>query len=103
MKIIGLLGCMSWESTASYYKAINEGVRAARGRLHSVRIAMISVDFAEIEALQGRECRESSAAILRRAARAIEAVGGDLLVICTSTMHKVAAVRMALVGSGKAL
>ncbi len=79
MKTIGLLGGMSWESTASYYKAINEGGRAARGGLHSARIAMISVDFTEIEALQGRECWESSAAILGSAA-----------------------VRMALVGSGEA-
>jgi len=90
MKTIGLLGGMSWESTASYYKAINEGVREALGGLHSAKICLYSVDFDEIEKLQHNGAWEETANILSQAAQAVEAGGADFLLICTNTMHKVA-------------
>ena len=90
MKTIGLLGGMSWESTESYYRLINEGVKARLGGLHSAKIAMVSVDFEEIEQLQHNGDWETTSVILSRAARSIEAAGADFLLICTNTMHKVA-------------
>ncbi len=81
---------MSWESTTSYYKAINEGVRDALGGLHSAKICMYSVDFAPIEKLQHDGDWEGTATILKDAARSVEAGGADFLLICTNTMHKVA-------------
>jgi aspartate racemase len=90
MKTIGLLGGMSWESTALYYRLINEGVKAALGGLHSARIAMVSVDFHAIEALQHRQRWEEAGAVLADAARGVAAAGADFLLICTNTMHKVA-------------
>jgi aspartate racemase len=90
MKTIGLLGGMSWESTLDYYRAINEGVKAALGGLHSAQIALYSVDFAPIEACQHAGDWAQTAAILGTAARRVEAAGADCLVICTNTMHKVA-------------
>jgi len=90
MKMIGLLGGMSWESTALYYQWINELVKEKRGGLHSAQIAMISVDFQDIEELQHKDQWEESGEILSKAARSIEAAGADFLVICTNTMHKVA-------------
>ncbi len=90
MKTIGLLGGMSWESTTSYYKAINEGVKQALGGFHSAKICMYSVDFDEIEKLQTKGDWPATAEILSRAARSIEAGGADFLIICTNTMHKVA-------------
>jgi aspartate racemase len=90
MKTIGLLGGMSWESTVSYYQAVNEGVRSTLGGLHSAKIAMYSVDFAEIEKLQHSGDWEATAEILTKAAKNIEAAGADFLVLCTNTMHKVA-------------
>ncbi|HID02102.1 MAG TPA: aspartate/glutamate racemase family protein [Desulfobacterales bacterium] len=90
MKTIGMLGGMSWESTASYYKAINEGVRDGLGGLHSAKICMYSVDFDEIEKLQHQGDWQATAEILSGAARSIEAGGADFLLICTNTMHKVA-------------
>ena len=90
MKTIGLLGGMSWESTTSYYKAINEGVKQALGGLHSAKICMYSVDFDEIEKLQSKGDWAATAEILSKAARSIEAGGADFLIICTNTMHKVA-------------
>ncbi|WP_417228034.1 aspartate/glutamate racemase family protein [Amphritea sp.] len=91
MKTIGLLGGMSWESTASYYKAINQGVKAQLGGLHSAKLAMLSVDFAEIEVLQQQGDWQQAGAILAQAAQAVEAAGADFFVIGTNTMHKVAA------------
>jgi len=88
--MIGLLGGMSWESTALYYQWINELVKEKRGGLHSAQIAMISVDFQDIEELQHKDQWEESGEILSKAARSIEAAGADFLVICTNTMHKVA-------------
>ena len=90
MKTIGLLGGMSWESTASYYKAINEGVKHALGGFHSAKISLYSVDFDEIEKLQRSGSWPEMAELLARAARAVEAGGADFLLICTNTMHKVA-------------
>lgn len=90
MKTIGMLGGMSWESTTSYYKAINEGVKEALGGLHSAKICMYSVDFDEIEKLQHRGDWEATAQILSHAAKSVEAGGADFLIICTNTMHKVA-------------
>jgi aspartate racemase len=90
MKTIGMLGGMSWESTASYYRALNEGIKQRLGGLHSARICMHSVDFAEIETLQHQGDWQATADILCDAARSIEAGGADFLMICTNTMHKVA-------------
>ncbi len=90
MKTIGLLGGMSWESTALYYRLINEDVKARLGGLHSARIAMVSVNFQEIEALQHRGDWDSASTLLCNAARQIELAGADFLLICTNTMHKVA-------------
>ena len=85
-----MLGGMSWESTSSYYRAINEGVKKALGGLHSAKICMYSVDFDEIEKLQQQGKWDESAVILADAARRIEKGGADFLLICTNTMHKVA-------------
>ena len=90
MKTIGLLGGMSWESTAHYYRAINEGVKNRLGDLHSAKIAMYSVDFEPIEKLQHAGDWAGTAKILAEAARNVEAAGADFLLICTNTMHKVA-------------
>lgn len=90
MRTIGLLGGMSWESTANYYKAINEGVKAAKGGFHSAKIALFSVDFAEIESMQRSGDWQGAADHLIQAALAIQAAGADALLICTNTMHKVA-------------
>ncbi|CAM3818179.1 aspartate/glutamate racemase family protein [Rheinheimera salexigens] len=91
MKTIGMLGGMSWESTSNYYKAINEGVKIALGGLHSAKICMYSVDFDEIEKLQHQANWRRTAEILSKAAMSVEAGGADFLIICTNTMHKVAA------------
>ena len=90
MKTIGLLGGMSWESTASYYRIINERFRARLGGQHSAKICLYSVDFNEIEQLQNTGAWDKTANILTDAARKIESCGADFLLICTNTMHKVA-------------
>ncbi|MFV0663382.1 aspartate/glutamate racemase family protein [Denitromonas sp.] len=90
MKTIGLLGGMSWASTVSYYEAINRGVNAALGGLHSARVLLASVDFGPIEAAQHRGDWDATAKMLIEAARSVEAGGADFLLICTNTMHKVA-------------
>lgn len=90
MKTIGLLGGMSWESTALYYQWINEIVKEKLGGLHSAKIAMVSLDFQEIEDLQHKNQWHESGKILSKAAMQIEAAGADFLLICTNTMHKVA-------------
>jgi aspartate racemase len=91
MKTIGLIGGMSWESTTSYYQEINRGVAKALGGFHSAKIALYSVDFDEIEKMQGAGAWDEMAEILSRAAQAVEAGGADFFLICTNTMHKVAA------------
>jgi aspartate racemase len=90
MKTIGLLGGMSWESSALYYTWINELVKDKLGGLHSARIAMVSLDFQEIEELQTSGDWIGAGEILARAAQQVEAAGADFLLICTNTMHKVA-------------
>lgn len=90
MKTIGLLGGMSWQSTVSYYQAINRGVAAALGGLHSAKINLVSVDFADIEKLQHQGKWQETAEILTIAAQNVERSGADCLLICTNTMHKVA-------------
>lgn len=91
MKTIGLIGGMSWESTVPYYRILNEEVRARLGGLHSARVVLYSLDFDAVAALQ-REARwDEAGALLAQAARALEAAGADFLLICTNTMHKVAA------------
>ena len=89
MKTIGLLGGMSWESTATYYRILNEGIKSALGGFHSARIAMVSVDFDEIEKLQQAGDWEQMAQLLGAAAKSVEAAGANFLLICTNTMHKV--------------
>ena len=90
MKTVGLLGGMSWESSLFYYKAINEGVKARLGGLHSAKIVMLSVDFEEIESLQHAGDWKKLGDILTKEAVNIERAGADCLLICTNTMHKVA-------------
>jgi aspartate racemase len=90
VKTIGLIGGMSWESTVPYYRTINERVRERRGGLHSARVALYSVDFADVEPLQREDRWDESGELLARAGRAVEAAGAELLVLCTNTMHKVA-------------
>lgn len=89
MKTIGLLGGMSWESTVSYYKSINEGVKATLGGLNSAKVCMYSVNFDEIEKLQHQGRWEETADILSDAALSVEKGGADFILICTNTMHKV--------------
>lgn len=90
MKTIGLLGGMSWESTVTYYQIINEAVKKKLGGLHSAKILLYSVDFAEIEECQATGNWERSGEILAEAAGNLEKAGADFIVICTNTMHKVA-------------
>ena len=90
MKRIGLLGGMSWESSAEYYRLINEATRERLGGLHSADCLLRSVDFAEIEQLQRDGAWERAGERLAREASALVAGGAELLVLCTNTMHKVA-------------
>lgn len=89
MKTIGLIGGMSWESTLTYYQIINEAVKRELGGLHSAKLLLASVDFAQIEACQQRGDWAQSARILTDAAQSLEAAGAEFLLICTNTMHKV--------------
>lgn len=90
MKTIGLIGGMSWESTITYYRLINEAVKKKLGGLHSAKILLYSVDFAEIERHQKTGHWEKSAGILSLASQNLERAGADFIIICTNTMHKVA-------------
>lgn len=90
MKTLGLLGGMSWESTAIYYRLLNEIVREKLGGLHSSRLLLHSFDFAEIAERQHEGDWKGAAALLVEAARKLETAGAEGLVICTNTMHKVA-------------
>jgi len=89
MKKIGMLGGMSWESTATYYRLINEEIKNSLGSLHSAKIILSSVDFEEIEKFQHTQKWEETAEILSSEAKAIEDANADFLIICTNTMHKV--------------
>jgi aspartate racemase len=90
MRIIGLIGGMSWESTAVYYRRINEQVRARLGGLHSADVVMRSVDFAGIVDLQQADAWDEAGAVLSRIGCDLRNAGAECLVICTNTMHKLA-------------
>ena len=89
LKTIGLIGGMSWESTVTYYKIINETIKEKLGGLHSAKCILYSVDFQEIEECQANGNWEKSGEILGEAAYNLEKAGADFIVICTNTMHKV--------------
>ena len=89
MKMIGMLGGMSWESTAEYYRLANEAVRDRLGGMHSARLVVDSVDFADIEALQVAGRWNEAGTMLADRAEALEAAGAELIVLCTNTMHLV--------------
>ncbi|MFF4353987.1 aspartate/glutamate racemase family protein [Streptomyces sp. NPDC001530] len=89
MRVIGLLGGMSWESTAYYYQQLNRGTRDRLGGLHSAACVMHSVDFAEIERLQERGAWEEAGKYLGQRAQQLELAGADCILICTNTMHRV--------------
>lgn len=91
MQTIGLIGGMSWESSIEYYRIINEITKARLGGLHSAQSVMYSVDFAEIEALQHQERWQDAATLMIAAAQSLERAGADFVVLCTNTMHKLAA------------
>jgi len=90
VKTIGLLGGMSWESSALYYRLLNETVRDRLGGLHSARCILLSVDFAEIERLQVAGDWARAGELLAADAATLEAAGAELVLLCTNTMHKVA-------------
>lgn len=90
MKTIGVIGGMSWESTALYYRLINEGIKKALGGLHSARVVVYSVDFDDIEKLQSAGHWAKAGKLLAEAAQALAQAGAEFLVLATNTMHKVA-------------
>lgn len=90
MRTLGLIGGMSWESTIPYYRLINERVRERLGGLHSAKLLLHSVDFAEIEVLQHRGDWETAGAVLAGAASGLRMAGAEAIVVCTNTMHLVA-------------
>ena len=90
MRTLGILGGMSWESTAEYYRLINRGVAERLGGLHSARLLMHSVDFADVAALQSTGDWPSAGAMLGDAARRLESIGASGIVLATNTMHQVA-------------
>ncbi|QNO28259.1 aspartate/glutamate racemase family protein [Sphingopyxis sp. OPL5] len=87
MKTIGLIGGLSWESSAHYYRLINEGVKARLGGLHSARVLMLSLDFAPIAALQASGDWDVLDGQMAEAARSLTAGGAEMLLICANTMH----------------
>ena len=108
MRQLGILGGMSWESTASYYRLLNQGVRERRGGLHSAPLLLHSVDFAEIAELQRRGDWQAAGHVLAQAAEGLERAGATALLLATNTMHKVApaieaAVRIPLLHIGDAV
>lgn len=90
MKTLGLIGGLSWESTAIYYRLLNEGVRERLGGLHSAQIVMSSFDFATVEERQSRDDWNGLAAIMAEAAQRLHRAGAEAILICANTMHKVA-------------
>jgi aspartate racemase len=89
MKTIGLVGGMSWESTAIYYRALNREVQARLGGQHSARIVMVSVDFHDVVEMQQRGDWDAAGALLADAAHTLERAGADFGLLCTNTMHRV--------------
>lgn len=90
MKVIGLIGGMSWNSSAEYYRIINELIVKRQGGLHSARLILYSLDFSEVEQVQREGHWDNAATILGEAGRALKLAGADFLIVCTNTMHKVA-------------
>lgn len=90
MKTIGLIGGMSWESSAEYYRMLNEGALAKLGGVHSAKSLMVSVDFAEIDAILKEGRWKDAAELMTACAKKLETAGVDVVVICTNTLHKVA-------------
>lgn len=90
MKVIGLIGGMSWESTAEYYRIINKTVKERLGGLHSAKILLYSVDFSEVATLQTEGRWPEATKFMCDAAQRIERGGADCVLICTNTMHKMA-------------
>ncbi len=90
MQTIGLLGGMSWESSAAYYEMLNRGVESRLGGLHSAKTVMASVEFAEVTAMQEAEDWDGVASVLVDAAQSVERAGADFLLMCTTTFHRVA-------------
>ncbi|MBU9268575.1 MULTISPECIES: aspartate/glutamate racemase family protein [Burkholderia] len=90
MKTIGLIGGMSWESSAEYYRMINRASKARHGGHHNAKSVMVTVDFAEIEALQRAQDWDALGARMADAARQLQAAGADVVVLTTNTMHRVA-------------
>ncbi|WP_026957462.1 aspartate/glutamate racemase family protein [Aliagarivorans taiwanensis] len=98
MKTIGILGGMSWESTVTYYQGLNRAVKQRLGGLHSAKLVLLSVDFAEIERLQHQGEWQQLGELLAANARQVEAAGAEGLLIATNTMHKVAEPVAAAIG-----
>ena len=98
MKLIGMIGGLSWESTAEYYRIINRGAQAQLGGVHSARSLIHSLDFGAIEAMQHRGDWQSATIAMIDAARSLERGGADFIVICSNTMHRMAAEIAAAVG-----
>ena len=90
LKTIGLIGGMSWESTVTYYRLINESIKERLGGLHSAKLVLYSVDFHEVERFQHAGDWLAAGELLSGAARSLQSAGADFLVLCTNTMHKVA-------------
>ena len=90
MKVLGLIGGMSWESTIPYYRMINQHVKEQLGGLHSAKIILYSVDFHEIEQLQTKGDWQTAGQVLSDAALSLKSAGAEVIVVCTNTMHKVA-------------
>jgi len=89
MRRIGLIGGMSWESSALYYQLLNQRIAAGLGGLHSAECVLYSVDFADIEQMQTQGRWDDAGHRLAEAARSLEAAGADVALLCTNTMHKV--------------
>ena len=99
MKTIGLIGGMSWESTATYYRLLNEFVKARLGGLHSAKIVLVNVDFHEVEGPMQSGDWDRVGKSLAQAARQVQAGGAQCLLLCTNTMHRVApAIEAAVAG-----
>ena len=90
MKTIGLIGGMSWESSASYYRLINQGVKQRLGGQHNAQSLMLTLDFAQVEALQVQGDWQALGRIMATASQQLAAGGADFIVLCTNTMHKLA-------------
>lgn len=90
MKTIGMIGGMSWESTAVYYRIVNQEIQRRLGGHHNARCIVLSLDFAEIEAHQAAGRWDQAAAMLADAAKSLARAGAEILILCTNTMHKVA-------------